>query len=187
MLFRSKRVSWTVKGDGEWHEYAVYPFWGEMGRIIRIRLDFARADGDAKGNRSFALDWLRIVEVDAPPELASPPAWTFPADAAALTPTGGLGARSALEGLALQAPSRDAWLESPFFSFPADDGFWIVVRLAATAGTQASLAWTAVGRTSHAEKHFAIIPDGRMRTYNVDLSGDRNWTGDICQIGRAHV
>lgn len=181
-FFPNQRVAWKVNGDGQWHEYEIYPFWGELEKIIRLRLDFARADGDAKGNRHFELDWIRIVEVDDPPVLAQPPAWTFPADTAALKPGRGLQASPTAAGLVLRAETRDAWLESPFFSFSADDGVWVVVTMSATAGTQATFAWTAAGTTAWAEKAFAVIPDGKMRTYNVDLSAEKSWTGAICRV-----
>lgn len=181
-FFPQRRVAWRVNGDDQWHQYEVYPFWSELGTIIKIRLDFARAEGDAKGNRHFDLDWIRIVEIDEPPLLAQPPAWTFPADAAALEPAATLAARPAADGLALQAASRDAWLESPLFRFPADDGVWLVVRMATTVPGQATFAWTAAGRTALAETNFPVVADGNMRIYNIDLTGQRNWTGTICRV-----
>ena len=173
-----KQVSWRANGDGQWHTYTVYPFWGGEGKIIKIRLDLPRAEGGLKGTATFALDWLRIVELDAPAARATPPVWTFPADRE-MRPTAALVAQRATDGLALAAESNDAWLESPLMSFPADEGFWAVVRMATTVGNTATIGWNSSKAGDRQQANFDVIPDGRMRTYNVDLAGKKTWSGDI--------
>ena len=182
-FFPKKQVNWQVIGDGKWHTYAVHPFWGEEKKIIMIRFDLARVEGADKGQAQFELDWLRIVEIANPPSRTQPPLWTFPAAADQFAPTGGLSAKSAEAGLTLAAASADAWLDGPFTWFFADDGFWAVVRLATTAGTQASLCWISSATSTRAELSFDVVPDGRMRTYNVDLSGQTTWRDDVYFVG----
>lgn len=178
-----KHVSWKAIGDGEWHTYSIYPFWAEEKKIIMIRLDFARAEGGDKGQTTFELDWLRIVEVDSPPRLARPPVWSFPGAADELSRNGDLSVKSTASGLALVTESDEAWLESPFICFAADDGFWAVVQLATTVGGQASVCWISSQTSSRASTAFDVVPDGRMHTYNVDLSGQSTWRGDVYFVG----
>ena len=178
-----KNVSWKVIGDGQWHTYTVYPFWGNEKKIIMVRLDLARAEGAAKGSATFELDWLRIVETPAPDRLAKPPVWAFPAALPQFTATGALRAETGETGVTLAAPEADAWLDGPFTSFQADDGFWAVVRLATRAGSQASLCWLSSRTSNRAQVSFDVVPDGRMRTYNVDLSGQKTWRDDIYFVG----
>ncbi len=182
-FFPDKRVTWRVNGDGQWHDYTIYPFWGDLKKVIMFRLDFARAEGDAKGKAEFALDWIRIVGADTPPKLPHPPAWTFPADAAQLTAVSGLELKTTAAGLVMTAPVKDAGLESSFFSFAADDGFWAVLNLSTTAGSTASISWISSEGAGRQEKSFAVIPDGKMRTYNVDLSDAKSWGGDVYLMG----
>ena len=177
-----KNVSWQVNGDGKWHTYSVYPFWGAEKKIIMIRLDFARADGAKKGETSFELDWLRIVGVDQPPRLAKPPVWTFPGDDG-LKPTSGMTMRKTRNGLELSAPMGDAWLESAFMSFPAEEAFWAVVRMATENEGTAAVSWISSKASSRKEITFEVIPDGKMRTYNMDLSGRKTWAEDIYFVG----
>ena len=182
-FFPKKNVPWKVIGDGQWHTYSVYPFWGDENKIIMIRFDLARADGAAIGNATFELDWLRIVEVPTPERLTKPPVWTFPAALAEFTATGSLEAKPNKNGVALKATEADAWLDGQFTSFLADDGFWAVVRMATKTGNQATLCWISSRTNSRAQVSFDVVPDGRMRTYNVDLSGQKTWRDDIYFVG----
>ena len=182
-FFPKKLVPWKVIGDGEWHTYSVYPFWGDERKIIMIRFDLARTPDAVKGNATFELDWLRIVEVPSPERLANPPTWTFPAAMTKFTATGLLEAKPNKTGVALAATGADAWLDGQFTSFVADEGFWAVVRMATTAGKQASLCWISSQTNSRAQVSFEVVPDGRMRIYNVDLSGQKTWRDDIYFVG----
>jgi hypothetical protein len=177
-----KNVNWQVNGDGQWHTYTIYPFWGAEKKIIMIRLDLARAEGAQKGKATFALDWLRIVGLDEPPKRSKPPVWTFPGSQE-LKPANSLSAKPGPNGLVLAAGDNDAWLESPYMSFPADEGLWAVVRLATTAGDAATLTWISSETSNRQQKGFEVIPDGKMRTYNVDLSGQKTWADDIYFVG----
>jgi hypothetical protein len=176
-----KSVDWQVNGDGEWHTYTVYPFWGAEKKIIMVRLDLARVEGEQKGKATFSLDWFRVVGLDAPPKSSTPPKWESLRQE--MAPVGGLTLRQTKSGLALTAPSPDAWLESPFMSFPAEEGFWAVVRMATTAGDSASLSWISSAGSDRQQQAFAVIPDGKMHTYNVDLSGQKTWSGDVYFLG----
>ncbi|MBT3382043.1 MAG: hypothetical protein HN742_26050 [Lentisphaerae bacterium] len=178
-FFPKKNVPWDVIGDGQWHTYTVHPFWGKENKIIMIRLDFAKAVGDAKGKATFELDWLRIVGMERPATMAKPPVWTFPAALDQLAATGTLTATPKRDAVILEAAAADAWLDGPFTSFLADDGFWAVVQLATTAGETASLRWISSQTNTRPQLDFEVIPDGRMRTYNVDLSARKTWQDDI--------
>ncbi|MCK5805517.1 MAG: glycoside hydrolase family 99-like domain-containing protein [Lentisphaeria bacterium] len=182
-FFPRKNVSWRVNGDGQWHDYSILPFWQSEKKIIMIRLDFARVSGADKGVGTFELDWLRIVQAATPGRLAKPPQWRFPADVGALSPSGLLTARRTKGGLGLVAANRDDWLESSYFSFPADDAFFAVVRMSTKVGRTASLSWLSGKAKSRAVLDFAVIPDGLMRTYNLDLSSSKTWSDDIHRVG----
>ena len=53
-LSEGKKTVFGVKGDGEWHEVAGFPFWQGEGRIRQMRLDVYEG--------SFEVDWIRVVE-----------------------------------------------------------------------------------------------------------------------------
>ena len=57
---QAKTARFQVRGDHAWHTWRVFPFWHREGRIVRLRFDVY--DG-----AQFAVDSLRVGELDAPP------------------------------------------------------------------------------------------------------------------------
>ncbi|HWH72596.1 MAG TPA: hypothetical protein VNT26_24755, partial [Candidatus Sulfotelmatobacter sp.] len=60
-----KRTSFAVAGDNQWHTYRIFPFWHPEGKIVRLRFD-------PYDQATYAIDFIRILEVAMPP-LASRP------------------------------------------------------------------------------------------------------------------
>ena len=167
----SASTSWI--GDNAWHEYRVQPYWQGEKRIARLRVDFAVPLNDAG---TFEVDWIRVVEPDSAPTSerawrgAALTAWSAADDATA---------EAKDDALAFAAKNQVGSLMSPALSIPSDETFVAAVEMAADAGETASIMWASDAVSGLQSKTFRIKPDGRFHTYNVDLGGQKNWSGNI--------
>lgn len=64
-------------------------------------------------------------------------------------------------------------------AWQADAGSFVCVRMAATTGETASLAFASRAVNGLHRVSFPIRPDGRMHTYNVDVGANKHWRGEI--------
>ena len=72
-----KEVFFNVSGDGQWHDYRIFPFWQAEEKIILLRFDLPRPAAEHGGKKSFALEWIRIVELAKATPAAERAAWEF--------------------------------------------------------------------------------------------------------------
>ncbi len=69
---QEKSAAFSAVGDGQFHDYRVYPFWHAAGKVIRLRVDVP-PDGE------FEIEAIRVVDRAAgPPE--KQPLWSMAAD-----------------------------------------------------------------------------------------------------------
>lgn len=75
---QARSVIWPLVPDGEWHTYRVFPDWGELENLIRIRLDFGVPDSSMFEKEGIELDYVRILDIglDSLP-LVETPRWSF--------------------------------------------------------------------------------------------------------------
>jgi hypothetical protein len=180
----SKRTAFSIRGDGQWHEYHVYPFWHNERNIILLRVDFPRPAQPDFGRKTFAIDSIRIVDLGTPDVTTASPHWDF---------SRGLHGWHAADGGRLRATDRGAefaggpdasgHLTSGPLRCDLQDNFWVHVEMQVDRGSAAYLRWVSSRRDGMHQRKFPIQADGRFHHYNVDLSGDENWLGEALFLG----
>ncbi|MCL2105311.1 MAG: glycoside hydrolase family 99-like domain-containing protein, partial [Kiritimatiellaeota bacterium] len=151
------RQEWSVRfdwiGDGEWHTYRVRPMWHGERRIKAMRLDFAPVRSDEE--KTFALDWVRVVS--APLE-GSVLAGAVSADENPFV---------AVEfGQTLAVEYKPLTLQTPL-SKGAD---------------YVTLVWATDAVSGLHRKRIRVLTDGEPHIYNVDLSAEKEWRGNVIYL-----
>ena len=157
-----------VVGDSKEHVYRLFPYWQAAKKIIRLRFDPPNAG-------EFAVRSIRIVErrVEQPaPAAVAMKRW----NAAELASQWRVRPESAG---AVGAPI----LMSPLVSIPAAENSFVCVR--AVADQVASGQLFCVSRTQFGvdSVRFALQPDGKPHTYNIDVGALRTWRDDVVLLG----
>lgn len=175
---KSPSQKWSVSfdwiGDGAWHDYRVRPFWQGDKRIGSMRLDFV----NGRSGDPFEVASIRIVE-EAGASHVGEPVWSGEALAAWAGADGGQ-LRLKAGVLAFRSTKSGAGaLLSPKLSVEADTAFIVAVEMAVSEGDSACVQWASDAVSGLHRKNFKIKPDGLFHTYNVDLSSDKNWRGNV--------
>lgn len=162
-------------GDGKWHDYSVRPFWQGEKKVGALRLDFAPS---RNGDAAFELAWVRIVEETGLAHTGDP-VWA----GAALGAWRGMEAGEARmkdEVLDFCSSKTGAGvLQSPSLAVDTDEAFIIAVEMAASEGEAGCVAWATDAVSGLQHKNFRIKADGRYHTYNIDLSSEKSWKGNV--------
>jgi hypothetical protein len=179
-----KETHFAVRGDGQWHEYRIFPFWQAEQKIIMLRLDFPRpADAD-KGKKTFALEWLRIAELPKAAASATTAAWDFAQGPAGWEPVSADSAGVVDGAWVVQGAADDqVLLRSPVAPFNVDvAGDWIVIEMAVDRGRMATIGWASQSAGGRSQQSFPVKADGRFHLYNVLTGGAKGWSGDILAL-----
>jgi hypothetical protein len=179
-----KLISFDLRGDGQWHTYRIFPFWQAEKKIILLRLDVARPAAADNGKKSFAMEWLRIVELAKAAPATAGAAWDFAQNAAGWEAQGATSASATAGAWALQGGADEALLlRSPPAPFSADSaGDWVVIEMAVDRGRTAVLGWASASAKGRSREAFAVKPDGLFHVYNLLLGGATGWSGDILAL-----
>ncbi len=169
-----KETRFEVYGDGEFHTYAIHPFWHAEGKIIRLRFDLPRDSG------AFAVDWIRIVDGDR--EAASRDlAWQADGgDVDDWFVAEGIDLRSALRGKTLNGAGS---LIAPTPPRAGDPGPWASIRMRVSGGVFGSISFALRDRSGMTSVRFPLRADGELHAYNVDLSQSTLYGGDLLAVG----
>lgn len=160
-LTEKKKCDFRIRGDGQWRDIAVFPFWHTEGKIRQMRLDVYDA-------ATFDIDAIRVLDwgVNTAP-LTDTCSWRFP------------------DGdLAPWRVSEDApeYFAPPLDLSPGARGF-VVVRMRATHDAAGRVLWATPDRAGVQSESFSIRGDGQMREYNVEVAGYPSWSGRIIALG----
>ena len=170
-------VSLNWMGDHAWHEYRVYPYWQGDKRIVRLRIDFA---GPSQALDTYEVDWVRVVEMTSPTTAAK--AWC----GSALGVWNGEEGRAVVDNdhvLALTAaPEEIATLFSPALTLPAESNPIVAIEMSTESGDEGMLCWASSAGNGCHSKRFRIQADGKRHTYNLDLTGEKMWQGEILML-----
>ncbi len=161
---QKKEQGFQSREDGQFHVVRIYPFWHAARKIIRLRLDPPSA-GD------FEIQWIRIVD-GGPQTATAETSWKF---------DGKLTGWRAYEDLSGQDGGPVYF--SPRLSVPADESPIVCIRMATTSPGPGRLF--CVSRTQNGWDSIALRlrPDGKMHSYNVDMSTLAKWRDEILLIG----
>ncbi len=167
-----KQTPFRVNGDGRWHVYRVFPGWAAEKKIIKLRLDLPRDEG------FYEVDYVRVME--HPPGAAVEPVWEFEKGAEGWAFEDDEEKPDVRGGvLSFRSGAAARRLLSPPVGFEAEGRFFATVRMSASAGQSATVAFASDAEAGTHAHSFPVIADGEMHNYLVDLSGNRHWRGTI--------
>ncbi|NQT54254.1 glycoside hydrolase family 99-like domain-containing protein, partial [bacterium] len=173
-----KSTPFQLVGDGKWHVYRLRPGWEPEKKIIHLRLDFPAASAGKRD--AVAVDYVRIMQPAETPSAAEP-SWDFAAGAGGWSlEDPDAGRMAAADGaLAVRSTTRPARIVSPSVKFPAEQRFFVSLRLTADKGQTATLGFATDAQAGFHVHNFPIRADGQPHSYLLDLSAERQWRGHI--------
>ena len=181
-----KETHFRIIGDNQWHEYQVYPFWQTEKKIILLRLDLPRPAEADHGKKTFAVDWVRIVDLGEPTSVTTEPSWDFANSTLGWEPIDGATIVATADGLKFtNGDSASAAILSGPLRCPIEDKFWVSIEMRLDKGRAGYIKWVSSEHPNMRSAKFPIRADGEFHTYNVDVSSNREWAGDALLLGLA--
>jgi len=176
-----KETRFGVYGDGRWHVYHVFPFWQKEGKIVLLRLDLPRPPEQDYGKRSFAVDWIRIVDLGEPASATSRRQWRFPEDASEFTPVGSARMVRRSDGIEVWTggPPASGVQSKPMNLSVEDAGWWVTVEMKVDKGKRGLIRWASSGANGIQSRPFPLRADGRFHLYNIDMAASAGWRDNI--------
>jgi glycerophosphoryl diester phosphodiesterase len=169
-----KRTQFRVRGDGRWHVYRIMPFWHPEGRIIRLRFD--PYDG-----ASFAIDYIRIVQLKVPPKVEHARFQFIDSDCG-WRAIGGMDLSIGGDGMRIGVSDAQGYLLSPPLSLEAEKQGYISLRMSADRGEAANIMFVTENLHGLQRIAFPINADGEEHTYSLDMLASPRWQGRIIAI-----
>jgi len=160
-LSQEKSTPFKVRGDNQWEEITIMPFWQKEGAIRQLRLDLY---DDAQ----FAIDWIRVLEWgEGRTPAADVYSWTF------------------------EGGKPDAWRIhtgcSDFFAPPLDVSLgergWVNVRLSSSKDAQGAVLWASKDVLGVQSESFTLRGDGKVHTYTLEVASYPSWGGHLSVFG----
>jgi len=179
-----KETHFQLTGDEQWHEYHVYPFWHKEKKIILLRLDLPRPAESDFGKKTFAVDYIRIVDLGEPEQVTTEAVWDFTKGSPGWQGADGGEVKAAGDGVQFASGANArAYMVSGALRCPIEDNFWVHVEMKIDKGSAGYIRWVS---SEHANMHSAKFPvkaDGESHNYNLDMSRHKEWTGDALLLG----
>jgi hypothetical protein len=170
-----KQTPLTIRGDDQWHTYRVFPFWHPEGKIVRLRFDpYAGAE--------FALDYLRVVQLEMPAEVGEAE-FDFTRDSQGWQGLAGATVRATSPGLAITPGTAAGFALAPPLRLDAAERSFASLRLAVQKGGHATLFFATEPKAGWHTFAFPVVADGREHTYHLDLLAAPAWQGRILALG----
>lgn len=180
----SKMTKWHIAEGDIFRKVRIHPGWLTEGKIIRLRLDPGSAPQEMWGKTHFAIDSVKIIDLNFDRIKPVSGFWNFtePENAA------GSGSGHSLwssAGSTFTKPGKNGWKlelhpENPdgvrtpqLHSAPIrlEDGAskcWCTLEMSAEySGMAASLTFTSGGLSEPLEISFPLTPDGKTRLHNL--------------------
>lgn len=175
-----KETPFRISGDGQWHTYQVYPFWHSEKKIILLRLDFPRPAEADYGKKTFEVDYIRIVDLGSPDEVATEADWKFGASTLNWEPAEGATVVATPEGLRFSSgDNAGSYMLSPALRYTLDDRLWVHIDMKVDKGTAGYIRWVSSDFGNIHLRKFPVNGDGKFHSYNVNMGENREWAGDI--------
>ena len=167
--FRPDKVEVVQYAGGEFRTYRFFPFWQGEKRIIRLRFD---PPGDAE----FALDYIKVKELNVPADdkswfdfTSGSPLWFGANSVQPSRSTGGM--RIVTEEQAL--------FVAPCAGFKADERPWLSFRIRCRGSEYAAVRWATDTLPGVQSFVFDLTADDRWHTYNIPTAEIPEWQGKI--------
>ena len=179
-----KETRFAVAGDNEWHVYQVYPYWHKEGKIILLRLDLPKPEPSAAGRVSFAVDYIRIVDLGEAASTATEPCWDFRRSAGGWSATHDVTCGASEDGLrVVMGRESQGAVMSGALRCPVGGRLWACVEMAVDRGPAAYIKWVSSEHHNLQSHRFPIRADGEFHVYNVDMAPSAEWSGELLLLG----
>lgn len=176
----AKMKTWPICGDGEFHTVRFMPGWLKEGKIIQLRLDPGTGKESLFGKSGFAIDSVKIIDLNYDSIPFSKPVWDFANDseaAAEVWSAPGSNVKKSAKGwkITLDSENREGVKTPSMKAGPMrlENGeylCWCSVEMAVTKGVVARLRLSNDSVTVPLEIPVAVCPDGKMRVHNLLIS-----------------
>lgn len=170
-----KRTDFSVRGDGQWHTYRVFPFWQKERRIVRLRFD-------PYGIGEFHLRALRIVRLEGAGVREGQTRFVFQRGQADWLPWHGVEMHRTPNGTRLRLVEPDGFV-GRCVDVETEQTSIVVVRLRSSRVKRCSLVFATTEAYGIQQHTFEVIPDGKSRLYNIDMLDARGWSGGVVMLG----
>ena len=160
---KKHRLYYTI-GDGQYHAYRIYPFWQAAKKIIRLRVD-------PPNEGRFEIRSIRVMQGESRGPTA---AHAWKADEMKTTWQ---------RWTDVSVEENVLCYVSPLTSIPADDNAFVCVRLSAEHAGSVQLMAISKSQFGSDSTSFALRPDGKLRTYNIDAGALKTWTDSVIMLG----
>lgn len=172
---QEKSSRFQIRGDGAWHTWRVFPFWHTEREIVRLRLDLF--DG-----AEFAVDAIRVGELDQPTQAAAPE-FTFTGSAEGWQAVGECSAEPSPAGLVIRRTGAEGFALGPRVRLDAERNRFLSVRLSSPGGRYATLRFATDASPGLHRFAFPLTASVGEVTYHCDLLAAREWTGTVIALG----
>lgn len=170
-----KRTDFSVRGDGNWHTYPVFPFWQKEGRIVRLR--FA-----PPAMSECALRAIRVVQVAHVSASLGRRMFLFHNRTDGWQAWRGVMVQPSPRGVHLRLLEPDGFFAAlvrvPSEKFPV-----VALRLGSTTAKRCQLVFATTSAYGIQQHTVALIPDGKSTLYNVDMLDAPGWNGEVVMVG----
>lgn len=169
-----KEVGFTVRGDGQWHTYNVFPAWS--GRITRLRLD----PPDLQDvTQIMEIEWVKIVEL--PPETNPGPAWIFGEGFQGFVPQKDVESFTfGPEGVSLTGFGQPT-LQHSDLALEAARHPWISLEAKASQPTEVRLWWRTSEQDFSPQHSLSVAMEATPQPtfYNLLVGNQPGWRGTV--------
>lgn len=171
---QEKSARFAVAGGSEMRSYRVFPFWHNLGRILKLRFD-------PYGGARFSIAWMRIVQWPEPALVR--PRLSLPAESALFRPLRNIAAKPTATGLRLEPTEPGGFALAPWTGQAADDGSCITLELTSSKPGNAALVFATDQASGLHDITFRVTGDGKRRVYNLEGMEHPSWRGRILALG----
>jgi hypothetical protein len=173
---QEKSNRFEVSGAEDFVVYRIHPFWHAAGKIIRLRLD-PPSDG------RFEIEWIRIVDSGSNAATQTK-RWQFKSDRLGWRPWQGVSRTEVRDGLLyVKGDGGTPILMSPLVDVSADENPIVAIRMAADRGSTGTVHCVSNKHFGRQSVSFPLRADGRMHTYNIDMTALEAWRDRIIMLG----
>ena len=181
-FYSDRFASFPIKGDNEWRTIVVNPFW-QFETILKLRLDFATSHRpEDKGQRMFAVRRIRVMDPGYDKLPLTVPQWDFANRNLGWKSVSGEDVTVSSYGITPRCsePQQPIGIELKPVNFSVEDyGCWLCVEMACFGAEKATVTWLSTNSHGLRRKTFSVNPDGEKRFYNIDMSSEDTWGGNL--------
>ncbi len=159
-----------IEARRDFNTYTVFPFWHQLGKIARLRLELP--------GKSVAIRAVRIIGGQARATTA-PPLWRFNDTTADWQSVVNAGEhKTTPSGWEISGTNRVIVL-SPPIDIEADNCSWVTLRIASKTDHTALFQWATPAAPGLQSAAIPLRGDEAVHSYTLDLGRSRSWAGRI--------